>query len=149
MTRKKLVLYLLTSSLLLQGCVGKTRKNVDENEINSTNEYVKVLYESEDMDYSKKQTKVFAPYEHNLMKIVTAFAYDEFLQIEGPENYVLSVRYGETTRGNGHICRYIVCTFVNTVPVEATGYWDNKKQEYVYTTPGVALEESNQLKLTK
>jgi len=82
------------------------------------------------------------------MKVAGTLAYDNFVQIEGPENYqLIDASYVENATGeNGSKYGYYTFTYQNIVPVKATGFLDPYTETYIYTTPGEKIAASLELK---
>jgi len=139
---KKLLLFGLTSALLMTGCSkGKEIVQIDGKQ------YIK---EGNNFTQMQSSTKTFLPGEHVIYYVMS---YSEKLQTskegwgiidlqipEVPEGYKYESSFSIDLGGYGYTSN-IVHVFVNEVTVEATCTYNNKTQEFGFFEPGTPVKE--------
>jgi hypothetical protein len=129
-------------SISLAGC-SASRKVIKDTEINNNADYGIEYSDDYYLDKNKAQTKIFDIGEHVItIKTQGAIGYDQPIRFIAPDGYkIIGVSYNENASGEyGFEYGFIFTTFVNDVPVEVTGYYDELLQDYTYTSFGKQIK---------
>lgn len=134
---------------LVFSCAGcRNPRRVEKNEVKTKITSMDMNYDDghDNIDYSKTETRIFEPGEHILMfKVDGKMDYDSLVQVDPIDGYeIIDANYQENPVGSaGLVYSFYTFTYQNADTVEAIGYYDKDKDEYVYNQFGTVYEKEH------